>query len=97
VLRVAVSTGGDLNGRCKKQNKKPFPEPQILDWLTQICLGLKHMHDRKIIHRDIKVYCCSLLAFVPAASLLASFSFCCAVGEYFPDFTKSREGAVWTL
>lgn len=26
----------------------------MTDWLVQICLGLKHIHDRKIIHRDIK-------------------------------------------
>lgn len=25
-----------------------------MDWLTQMCLGMKHIHDRKIIHRDIK-------------------------------------------
>jgi NIMA (never in mitosis gene a)-related kinase len=25
-----------------------------LDWFTQICLGMKHIHDRKIIHRDLK-------------------------------------------
>jgi len=25
-----------------------------LDWFTQICLALKHVHDRKILHRDLK-------------------------------------------
>lgn len=32
----------------------PFTETQIIDWFTQICLGLKHVHDRKILHRDLK-------------------------------------------
>lgn len=31
-----------------------FSSVQILNWFVQICLGLKHVHDRKILHRDIK-------------------------------------------
>ena len=26
----------------------------ILDWFVQLCLALKHVHDRKCLHRDIK-------------------------------------------
>eukprot|EP01022_Parablepharisma_sp_SALTPOND_P026542 TRINITY_DN64358_c6_g1_i1.p1 TRINITY_DN64358_c6_g1~~TRINITY_DN64358_c6_g1_i1.p1 ORF type:complete len:777 (-),score=149.79 TRINITY_DN64358_c6_g1_i1:12541-14871(-) len=46
--------GGDLQKRIKENRGKFFSESQILDWFTQICLGLKHVHDRKILHRDIK-------------------------------------------
>lgn len=38
----------------KKNQKQFFDENQILDWFTQICLAMKHVHDRKILHRDIK-------------------------------------------
>lgn len=46
--------GGDLQQAMKNQRGRYFPERQILDWFTQLCLGLKHVHDRKILHRDIK-------------------------------------------
>lgn len=31
-----------------------FSEDLILNWFTQICLAIKHIHDRKIVHRDLK-------------------------------------------
>eukprot|EP00743_Colponemidia_sp_Colp-15_P002605 GILK01002822.1.p1 GENE.GILK01002822.1~~GILK01002822.1.p1 ORF type:complete len:897 (-),score=171.16 GILK01002822.1:188-2878(-) len=48
--------GGDLYSRItkKKQSGGRFTEDEVLDWFTQICLGLKHVHDKKILHRDLK-------------------------------------------
>lgn len=46
--------GGDLAKAIEDQKGRYFTETQILDWFTQICLGMKHVHDRKILHRDIK-------------------------------------------
>ncbi|XP_062862399.1 serine/threonine-protein kinase Nek5-like isoform X2 [Trichomycterus rosablanca] len=46
--------GGDLMKRINMQRGQPFTEEQIMNWFVQICLGLKHIHDRKVLHRDIK-------------------------------------------
>ncbi|XP_058276562.1 serine/threonine-protein kinase Nek1 isoform X16 [Hirundo rustica] len=46
--------GGDLFKKINAQKGILFSEDQILDWFVQICLALKHIHDRKILHRDIK-------------------------------------------
>ena len=53
---IEYADGEDLNKRIinQKKLKKYFQESQILDWFTQICLGVKHIHDRKILHRDLK-------------------------------------------
>nr|XP_055071896.1 serine/threonine-protein kinase Nek5 [Misgurnus anguillicaudatus]XP_055071897.1 serine/threonine-protein kinase Nek5 [Misgurnus anguillicaudatus]XP_055071898.1 serine/threonine-protein kinase Nek5 [Misgurnus anguillicaudatus]XP_055071899.1 serine/threonine-protein kinase Nek5 [Misgurnus anguillicaudatus]XP_055071900.1 serine/threonine-protein kinase Nek5 [Misgurnus anguillicaudatus]XP_055071901.1 serine/threonine-protein kinase Nek5 [Misgurnus anguillicaudatus]XP_055071904.1 serine/threoni len=45
---------GDLMNTIKMQRGRAFTEQQIIDWFVQICLGLKHIHDRKVLHRDIK-------------------------------------------
>jgi NIMA (never in mitosis gene a)-related kinase len=31
-----------------------FPEQQILRWFTQALLALKFIHDKHILHRDLK-------------------------------------------
>lgn len=46
--------GGDLHSRILAQRGVTFHEDQILDWFVQITLALKHVHDRKVLHRDIK-------------------------------------------
>ncbi|CAF5179747.1 unnamed protein product, partial [Rotaria sp. Silwood1] len=46
--------GGDLHSRIQAQRGILFNEDQILDWFVQITLALKHVHDRKVLHRDIK-------------------------------------------
>lgn len=51
---MEYAEGGDLQKKIKDQNGAFFTEKQILDWFTQMCLAIKHVHDRKIIHRDLK-------------------------------------------
>jgi serine/threonine protein kinase len=51
-VRAAVTApAGDLNAILKKRKGRPLPEATVLDFLVQMCLGLKHVHDRKILHR----------------------------------------------
>lgn len=45
--------GGDMEERLKATST-PFSEETIINWLVQVCFALKHIHDRKILHRDIK-------------------------------------------
>ena len=48
--------GKDIQAKINeyKKNGTSMPEEQVLEWFTQMCLALKHIHDRQILHRDIK-------------------------------------------
>ena len=47
---------GELALKIKKRRlaRQVFSEDEIINYFTQICLALKHCHDRKILHRDLK-------------------------------------------
>eukprot|EP00474_Spongospora_subterranea_P008976 CRZ09434.1 hypothetical protein [Spongospora subterranea] len=51
---------GDLHRMIHKQRKvrkaggPGFPETLVLDLLVQVALGLRHIHQHKILHRDLK-------------------------------------------
>uniref|UniRef100_A0A8B9BJS6 non-specific serine/threonine protein kinase n=1 Tax=Anser brachyrhynchus TaxID=132585 RepID=A0A8B9BJS6_9AVES len=53
-IMMEYCDGGDLMKRINMQHGVLFDEDQILSWFVQISLGLKHIHDRKILHRDVK-------------------------------------------
>ncbi|KAK6173374.1 hypothetical protein SNE40_016840 [Patella caerulea] len=46
--------GGDLYSKINQQRGTLMTEEQIWSYFAQICLAVKHIHDRKILHRDIK-------------------------------------------
>jgi NIMA (never in mitosis gene a)-related kinase 1/4/5 len=55
---MEYADGGDLHQRIsqlKSQQKSGgMPEEEALNYFVQICLAIKHIHDRKILHRDLK-------------------------------------------
>ena len=46
--------GGDLYTKINKQRGRLLPESVILTYFVQICRAVQYIHERKILHRDIK-------------------------------------------
>ncbi|NWX41231.1 NEK11 kinase, partial [Steatornis caripensis] len=48
--------GGDLDFKIQeyKESGKIFSQRQIIDWFIQLLLGVNYMHERRILHRDLK-------------------------------------------
>ncbi|XP_019742953.1 serine/threonine-protein kinase Nek3 isoform X2 [Hippocampus comes] len=47
-------SGGDMLHRIREQKTKQFCIDDILKWFAQMCAGAKHIHDKRILHRDLK-------------------------------------------
>jgi NIMA (never in mitosis gene a)-related kinase 1/4/5 len=53
---MEYADGGDLSAAIqrKKKSNESWNEDEVMRIFVQICLALKHVHDRNIIHRDLK-------------------------------------------
>jgi NIMA (never in mitosis gene a)-related kinase len=51
---MAFCEGGDLYTKIKYRKKQLLNEDQITEWFIQITLALQYMHEKSILHRDLK-------------------------------------------
>ncbi|XP_068581035.1 serine/threonine-protein kinase Nek3 [Cebidichthys violaceus] len=47
-------SGGDLLQRIRQQKTTQFCVDDILRWFAQMCAAALHIHDRRVLHRDLK-------------------------------------------
>ena len=46
--------GGDMYSKINRQRGRLLPENVLLTYFVQICRAVQYIHERKILHRDIK-------------------------------------------
>ncbi|XP_071406646.1 serine/threonine-protein kinase Nek4 isoform X2 [Pithys albifrons albifrons] len=51
---MAFCEGGDLYHKLKEQKGKLLPETQVVEWFVQIAMALQYLHEKHILHRDLK-------------------------------------------
>jgi len=47
-------TGGTLYDRIHNDEDQPIPESMVVNWLCQLCLALRYLHGKRVLHRDLK-------------------------------------------
>ncbi|NXK92299.1 NEK4 kinase, partial [Formicarius rufipectus] len=51
---MAFCEGGDLYHKLKEQEGRLLPEKQVVEWFVQIAMALQYLHEKHILHRDLK-------------------------------------------
>eukprot|EP00605_Chrysophyceae_sp_TOSAG23-4_P001553 GSChrysophyteH1.ASY1.ANO1.1702.1 assembled CDS len=54
MICMEYADGGDLENYLKNRRGKLLSENEVLHMFVQLVLAMKHVHDRKILHRDLK-------------------------------------------
>ncbi|KAK6177132.1 hypothetical protein SNE40_015298 [Patella caerulea] len=53
-IAMQYCEGGDLYNKLKEQKGVPLEERQVVEWFIQISMALQYLHERNILHRDLK-------------------------------------------
>ncbi|XP_076448462.1 uncharacterized protein LOC143285126 [Babylonia areolata] len=53
-IAMQYCEGGDLYTKLKEQKGQLLEERQVVEWFVQIAMALQYMHERNILHRDLK-------------------------------------------
>mmetsp|Transcript_8059 Transcript_8059/g.13164 ORF Transcript_8059/g.13164 Transcript_8059/m.13164 type:complete len:531 (-) Transcript_8059:104-1696(-) len=55
---MEYADGGDIHSKIRERKSDPakrlLPEDTILKWFSQTCFALHHVHERRVLHRDLK-------------------------------------------
>ena len=54
MICMEYADGGDLEGFLRNRRGRLMSENDVLHMFVQLVLAMKHVHDRKILHRDLK-------------------------------------------
>lgn len=79
-------SGGDLLQRIQQQKNVLFTEDVILKWFAQMCLGTKHIHDKRVLHRDLKSK--NIFLTVSGTVKLGDFGSACSLNRYSAIFPQ---------
>jgi len=53
-LVMAFAPDGSLRDFLDQNHDTPLPQEQQIDFSTQLCRGMKHLHNKKVAHKDFK-------------------------------------------
>ncbi|XP_015202669.1 serine/threonine-protein kinase Nek4 isoform X1 [Lepisosteus oculatus] len=53
-IAMGFCEGGDLYHRLKEQKGRLLTERQVVEWFVQIAMALQYLHEKHILHRDLK-------------------------------------------
>eukprot|EP00928_Gymnodinium_smaydae_P050314 TRINITY_DN33880_c0_g1_i1.p1 TRINITY_DN33880_c0_g1~~TRINITY_DN33880_c0_g1_i1.p1 ORF type:complete len:590 (-),score=118.63 TRINITY_DN33880_c0_g1_i1:353-2122(-) len=53
---MEYADGGDVHTALRKRQGDLLPEQLILEWFVQTCFALLHVHEKKVLHRDLKTH-----------------------------------------